>query len=149
MTMLLITACHPSGQNPGTPTPAQPPANSTPPWSVSLDISGGIAGQMRNISVDQSGLAILTDKKTASRAEQSLSAQQVQALARLIETLPASKSGTRQSSQCRDCINYQLTAEFNGVKRRRVVQDIYLPESDAEALIQYLMALTSTMDSNR
>ena len=142
--ILLISACAPTGQS---QEPATEQGQDTVPasWSALLNISGGFAGLMREISIDQSGQVVLVDKKRKSQFEKQVTPQELQNIAELLTLLPVDTPSDQRSSQCRDCITYRLVTTVNGKKRQMVTDDAKLRDSDAKDLIRVMTTLASGM----
>ena len=121
------------------------PANAHSNWSAILKLSGGFAGQMREIHVDQTGQATLTDKKLNTRFEKQVTPQELQNIAKLVTLLPVDLPPDQRSSQCRDCITYTLVTRVNGAKQTLVTDDSKLHDSGAKDLIRSLATLASGM----
>ena len=141
--LLISTACSPTGEDKTAVGQAENTANTS--WAASLDISGGFAGLMQNIAIDQSGKAIFINKKTNSRVEQRIPPNVLREYAKLVEGLPLVKPDTRPFNQCRDCISYTLLTDFNGTKQHTTIDDTEMQNSAAKVLIQKLTALASKM----
>lgn len=144
--LLAISACAPTEQNQETTTDQPLQAHSN--WSAVLGLSGGFAGQMREIRIDQSGQATLIDKKTKSRFEKLVTPQELQDIAKLVTLLPVDLPPDQRSSQCRDCITYRLVTTVNDTKQLLVTDDAKLHDSDAKDLIRSLATLARKMMKN-
>ena len=142
--ILLIYACNPTEQSTAKST-AQPTPDSDPDWTLTLYISGGYAGLIRNISLDQTGRAILVDEKLKSRVETSVTPNDLQMFTKLVKILPSRAAGGSRSTQCRDCITYKLVTNINDTKQQIIADDITLHESSAKELIQKLTRLAAGM----
>lgn len=144
LSIMLMTACAPNGQSPES-VQTQTDGTADSKWSVILNISGGIAGQMRQISVDETGRAVLVNKKTKSQIEKQVTPQDLQNIARLVKLLPVKTAPDQRSSQCRDCISYQLVATVDGTNQQRATDSLNLHDSDVNELIQAMSTLASGM----
>ena len=118
-------------------------------WSATLNYSGGFAGLMRSISIDQTGKAVFQDNRTGSQIERKLEPDHLQVYADLVKILPGRTSADNRSNQCRDCINYSLVVVYDGIHKRRMADDLSLKDSDAKALISKLTKLASELDKNK
>lgn len=102
-----ISACVPAV------TPASE-AGAAGPWEVSFELSGGIAGAMKQIVVSNDGRLIGENLKRRTRIEKRLSADQVKELDRLIGQAESAPAPADSPSRCADCIEYRLTVSRSG-----------------------------------
>jgi len=140
----LISACTPTEPDTGS---TAPPATVVPDhnWSATLIIAGGLAGQLIEITVDQSGKALLSDKRRNTRIEKQLTRKELERIAQAMTSLPASSKTVNRFSKCRDCYLYTLTAVDNGNPIKITADDLSLQNSDARELIQLLSTLATEM----
>ena len=146
--LLLLSACSPTGQNQESAT-EQPQDTASPNWSVMLNISGGFAGLMQTLTLDQSGQAIFIDKRKKSRTEKQITREDLQIYADLVKNLADTDHAETRPDQCRDCINYALDISSDGKLKHRAVNTISLTNSDAKELISKLASLAAEMRANK
>ena len=79
----LLTACNSVGED------TQIPQSE---WSATLNYSGGFAGLMRSISIDQTGRVVFQDNRTRSQIEKKLEPDHLQVYADLIKALSGHES---------------------------------------------------------
>ena len=146
--MLLMSACAPTERSQESATPQQQAAVTTS-WSAILNISGGFAGLMQTLTLDQSGQAIFIDKRKKSRTEKQVTREDLQIYADLVKNLANTNRTETRPDQCRDCINYALDISSDGKLKRRAVNTISLTNSDAKELISKLASLAAEMRANK
>ena len=147
LVLLLLCACTPTGETQAS-AESQPTTATDSNWSALLSLSGGFAGQMREISIDQSGQAVLIDKKTHARFEKQVTPQELQNIAKLVKLLAVDLPPDQRSSRCRDCITYRLVTTVDETKRQLVTDDVNLHDSGAKELIRSLATLATEMMKN-
>jgi hypothetical protein len=130
--LFIVAGCHPLEQ-------------STPDWSASLTISGGIAGHMTEISLDQTGRAVLLDKRKKTETRKQLSAEDRDRFASQVQALSNSTAGIKPNKQCRDCILYSLVTTYAESQQRWVTDSLGIQSSQARELIQDLTVLATGM----
>jgi len=100
---LLISACTPE-VTPGAP------AGIALSWQVGFELSGGIAGTMRRMTISHDGRLVAENLRRRLSVERRLSADQLRELHRLIENAqPAPEVAVRSLGRCADCMQYRLT----------------------------------------
>jgi hypothetical protein len=134
--LFLLSAC-----NPTTPQADQAATD----WSITLDISGGFAGLMQTLTLDQSGQGVLIDQRKKSRIEKQVTGQDLRTYAELVKNLADASHAKSLPDQCRDCINYSLTVRYDSTVKRRAVNNLTLADSDAKQLLTRLMSLVTQM----
>ena len=122
--------------------------NSEANWSITLNISGGFAGIMQTVNLDQTGKAILVDNKLKLKVEKQVTKQELQTYVKLVKNLPDIPDTKAKPGQCRDCFNYSLVAIYADTQKRRVVDSMAITESDAKELITKLTVLAKEMKSS-
>ena len=100
---LLVSACGPA-------VTAGTPAGATRSWEVGFELSGGIAGMMKQMTISHDGRLVAENLKRRTRVEKRMSADQLRELHRLVEQAQ-SVQGTAMGSpgRCADCMQYRLT----------------------------------------
>ena len=148
LAMLFLSACTPVEQQNDKLTTKTTVASGSP-WSVTLEKSGGFAGVMQSITLDQTGTAVFTDQKTKFRAEKQLDANELQTSAAAVKSLATKAETAKRFSQCRDCFNYTLITTSDQGKQKFITDDIQMPQSVSKDLIQMLNNLASTMQKSK
>jgi hypothetical protein len=146
--MLLMSACAPTERSQESATALQQAAVTTS-WSAILNISGGFAGLMQTLTLDQSGQAIFIDKRKKSRTAKQITREDLQIYADLVKNLADTNRANSRPDQCRDCINYALEISSDGKLKHREVNTISLTNSDAKELISKLASLAAEMRANK
>jgi hypothetical protein len=108
---LLISACVPE-VNPETPARSAP-------WEVRFELSGGIAGTMKQMTIYHDGRLVAENLRRRINVDRRLSADQLRELRRLVDRA-ASTAGTatRSLGRCADCMQYRLTVTASEGKPR-------------------------------
>lgn len=130
--LLLLSGCNPLEQ-------------SSQDWSAALIVSGGIAGLIQEISIDQSGRAVLLDKRKKSETSEQLSSNELNRLASQLQALSGVTASVKRHRQCRDCIMYSLITTYAGNQQRWVTDNLSIQQSEARELIQSLTGLAARM----
>ena len=101
--ILLISACVPE-VNPETP------AGTARSWEVRFELSGGIAGTMKKMTIHHDGRLMAENLRRRLSVERRLSADQLRELHRLVEhAQPAPEAAVRSMGRCADCMQYRLS----------------------------------------
>jgi hypothetical protein len=100
---LSISACMPAAA-PGTL------AGAALAWEVGFELSGGIAGTMKQMTISHDGRLVGQNLRRRTSVERRLSADQLREIHRLIERAqPAPETAVRSLGRCADCMHYRLT----------------------------------------
>ena len=100
---LLISACGPA-------VTAETQAGATRSWEVGFELSGGIAGMMKQLTISEDGRLVAENLRRRVRVEKRLSTDRLRELHRLIdkaESAPGTATGF--PGRCADCMQYRLT----------------------------------------
>ena len=106
---LSISACGPS-------VTAGSQAVAARSWEVSFELSGGIAGTMKQMTISHDGRLVAENLKRRTRVEKRMAPDQLRDLDRMIgqaRSEPATPAGTL-GRRCADCIQYRLTVSGAG-----------------------------------
>ncbi len=90
-------------------------AGATRPWEVGFELSGGIAGTMKQMTISHDGRLVAENLRRRVRVEKRLSADQLRELDRLVEraeSAPGMATGSPRG--CADCMQYRLTVTRSG-----------------------------------
>ena len=134
--VLVLTAC--TKETGVTYTP--PPMEET--WTVKMTQSGGIMGLLRSIEVDSEGKYFVADERAGETVSGDLSGDEITQLQRLITDLVFTPSVN--PAICADCFIYDIEINSGGKKMIVNVDDISLPDSGMEPLVEFLRGI---MDS--
>lgn len=126
------------------PTPiATSPAQALPKlsgdWLVTLAQSGGIAGVSRSLEITSSGEMTINDIRTGEKKTSQLQSEKLVALGNLVAASTFHLSS--QPSVCADCFIYNLQITSGGGDFQAEVDDVNLPDSGLQPVINYLAAL--------
>ena len=148
MVMVMVSGCHSPESQVSTAQVATPAAsnNSAPAaqtWSVRVVITGGFAGEHREIAIDgAAGRAVLTNHKTGQRKEQALPGADHDQIAQLVRTLPK-ELASQSNGNCNDCFNFDLDVSRDGVAQSVRLESFMLSDSVYGPLIAKLLALNA------
>jgi len=133
---LLISACVPV-------ITAGTHAGATRSWEVGFELSGGIAGMMKQMTVFHDGRLVAENLRRRIRVEKRLSTDQLRELHRLIEQAESAPGMAMGSpSRCADCMHYRLTV--TGPEGRPTVSEsgaIEQQQSRSPELIKFLIVV--------
>jgi cell division protein FtsL len=89
---------------------AEPSRQSLGPWQVKYNLSGGIAGIIRELTLNSDGQLIAVDSRNNIRKEISASPDQLGEVKKLLENLQtASENVPKPTQNCFDCLNSKIT----------------------------------------
>jgi hypothetical protein len=109
-------------------------------WTLELTQSGGFAGVHLGVEVTSAGQLTATDERSRRTATQTLSADTMDELRRLIAQAAISSAAGKPSS-CADCFIYDLVLKSGSGTAQMQADDVTLPTSSTQALITYLRSL--------
>jgi hypothetical protein len=133
----LLSACGLARPGSATPQSLPSPAGN---WTVELTQSGGFAGVQLNLEVTSAGQLTATDERSGRTVTQTLSAETMVELRRLIAQAGVSGAGGNPSA-CADCFVYDLMLKSDSGTIQMRADDVTLGDSKAQALISYLRTL--------
>ncbi len=134
---LLLAACGPAAQFPGTPLASPTPAGD---WTVKLTQSGGFAGVMLTVQVSSNGTLVAANQRAGRSVTRSVPTETIAQIAHqsygLVQITPVPRR-----SGCADCYLYRL--EFSSPGRSGYIEadDTTLSASSAADLIRLLQQL--------
>ncbi len=133
---LLISACGPA-------VTAEAQAGAARSWEVGFELSGGIAGMMKQMTISQDGRLVAENLRSRIRVEKRLSTDQLRELHRLIEQAESAQGTAMGSpSRCADCMQYRLTV--TGREGRPAVSEggiLEQQQSRSPELIKFLIGV--------
>ncbi len=89
---------------------AEPSRESLGPWQVKYNLSGGIAGIIRELTLNSDGQLIAVDSRNNIRKELSASPEQLGEIKKLLENLQtAAENVPKPTQNCFDCLNSKIT----------------------------------------
>jgi len=128
-------------------TAAEGPCESAVAWSITFEVSGGLAGMDRTLSLDSEGKAVAADVRKGTEASASLTDEQVARVGALLQTLCPFES-TRRKTICADCLSYELVIQWGDQSFRLSATDVTLAEQRLEPLVSELNALLGEVLKN-
>jgi hypothetical protein len=133
-----LTSCRPARTPLATP---QTLPNLTGDWSVKMTQTGGIMGMHRSVEITSDGMMRLEAARDASQiTERQLPAAQLEKLKELVNAAALLPPPSTQAI-CADCFIYDIQITANGRVFAAQLNDISLPDSGLEALINFLKDL--------
>jgi hypothetical protein len=137
---LLVSGCAPaSTQEPLATRPSRPGSE----WNVKMAQSGGIMGLMRSVEVSSDGGYTVTDGRANKTATGKLDESGLSELREIVET--SQFISGNPPGVCADCFIYEIEIRSGGNTFTAQVDDITLPGSGMEPLVEFLRGL---MDSS-
>ena len=116
------------------------PCESAVAWSVDFEVSGGLMGIHRSLSLDSGGEAGAIDVRKRVEAASSLVPARIEQVAGLLRDLCPFEQSVRQAA-CADCLLYELTIQWGDEDVRLKASDVTLKEQGLESLVGELNAL--------
>jgi hypothetical protein len=143
---LLVASCTNLPANTPTDIPAATPTLPavSNEWTVKMTHSGGIMGLMRSVEISSDGNYTVTDDRTRKDIKGKLSESELETLSGVVTNAKLTNSDKPGISVCADCFIYELEILSNGKISTIQLDDITLPGSGMEALVNSLREL---MDS--
>ena len=131
-----------------TPVPEKPISSNLPAsddkWMVKMTHSGGIMGLSRSIEISSDGKFTVVDKRTNKTISEELSIVEVSKVKELISTSKYVSPTKPNGMVCADCFIYDVEIQTDGEEFAVQLNDISLPESGLEPLVDYLRNLIDT-----
>jgi hypothetical protein len=125
----------------GTTIPGRKPLES---WNIVYGVSGGFAGLRRQMELESTGKAIVTDLRQKRTVKQQATKEQMTKIANALSRIDfpeAQKTKSGRSSNCRDCFEYTIIMFSDGRPYRLHFDDESLRGSPCAGLA----GLLSTM----
>lgn len=113
-------------------------------WEIEYEVSGGIAGIERRLSLSGNGKIIATDPKNKRSIEQRASPEQLTKIRNILvktdfSRMPETRS--KLTNRCADCFQHRLTVNVEGQGHRLHFTDLSLRDSEYAPLIGLLASL--------
>ena len=147
---LLVAGC----MSPLTPEPLKTPTSEKPitsnlpasngEWMIKMTHSGGIMGLSRSIEISADGKFTVVDKRANKTMNGELSAVELSKVRELISSTKYVSPDKPNGMACADCFIYDLEVRADGEKFAAQLNDISLPDSGLEPLVNYLRNLIDT-----
>jgi hypothetical protein len=116
--------------------PSQELPKLTGDWHVSMAQTGGIAGVSRTLEISSSGETTVIDERSKKQTTAQLPADKIAVLTELVAS--SKYQPISQPSGCADCFIYKLEISSAGEKFQVQLDDISLPNSGLQPLINFL-----------
>lgn len=142
---LLITGCGPASIPEPLNTPTTKPSAPGNDWTIKMTQSGGIMGRSRSIEVSSEGKYTVVDDRANETVTGELTTNELSELNKLVMTsnyVPATKPN---GTGCADCFVYDLEVQVNGEKFSIQLNDVSLPNSGLEPLVNFLRDMMDTV----
>ena len=133
---ILLSACG------GEPTIAYTPPALDENWSVTMTLSGGIAGLMQNIEVNSDGSYTVSDQRAGNTKTGTLTETQRTQLKGMLEGFQF--NSPKVPSGCADCFIYEVAITSSGKKMIVSADDVTLGDSGMGELVQFLRGIMDT-----
>jgi hypothetical protein len=142
--LVAMTAAVSAGQVQPSKDP-QAPALARGEWRIEFRVTGGLIGMDRSLELESSGALKATDRRRKAQVSGRLTQSELDQISSLVTAL---KTGSvAVDSNCRDCLQYDLTAHVNGRSLVHRLNDVTLsgaaPGPEQQQLIQVLMDLVN------
>lgn len=124
----------------------------TTPWSVSMTISGGIAGWQRAIELDHTGVTVVHDLRLQRRVATTTANKTLAAIDDLITELQPGSGPVSQAkakTSCADCVLTRLIVQKDGESFKITSSDLSKLDPTAKSLIEQLMGLLNSSLSTK
>lgn len=108
-------------------------------WSIKMYQSGGIMGLRRNIELKSDGNYTVTDERTGKSVKHELTQTQVANFQNMINAMQF--TAKKSNAVCADCFIYSLEIQSNGQKMTMQLDDMSLPDSGMQPLVDSLRKL--------
>jgi len=105
-------------------------------WQLTLQLTGGIAGNDRQLELASTGELKVTDRRRGTHAITQASASELTQIASMVADLKSADPVRR--STCRDCIQYDLTIRLSGRPLVFSLNDVSVVGTPVEPLIKVL-----------
>lgn len=112
-------------------------------WSLQYEVSGGIAGLRRQLTLNSDTQLIAIDEKRNKRITQQATQEQITNLTTLLKSLKipaASVAPSRLNSHCADCFQYRLTLTLNDQQQTINLDDSQLQQDSKYAKLINLLS---------
>lgn len=147
---ILLAACGkaaPTQQSLPSPAPLptlQQISSLTGKWTVSMRLSGGIAGLSRSIEISSDGAVVAKDERNGKTAKRQLTSDELTQFADLVKSASFKSQGGGLTG-CADCFNYNIEISSNSEKFTTQFDDTNLSDSGMGPVAEYLRKLMSQM----
>jgi uncharacterized protein YceK len=128
------------------PMPKSTPTSSAPvsEWTISMTHSGGIMGLSRSIEISSDGKLTVVDNRTNKTVSGKITTDDLSELNELLMSIDNHSTGKPNGMVCADCFIYDLEVRRDGERMVIQLNDITLPGSEYEVLINQLRGLMDT-----
>lgn len=143
LTLFLILAGGLAGclQTPFAPSfPAESRRGMSGDWRILFKVSGGFSGLRRTMELSSTGAMTVIEQKSARQVVSLTPEDELAEIALFIENVKSLQLSGRVLT-CRDCLEYDLTVRKNGQQFSIQLNDLSLPDSGIEPLINSLVNL--------
>jgi hypothetical protein len=113
-----------------------------PKWQLTFRVSGGFAGLDRALVISSNGDVSAEDRRKQVKASTKATASELKQISSSLDLIKGAAPNGR-SSQCRDCLLYEIESEANGQRVRVQFDDTTLQKSGLADLTSLLSTLLS------
>ncbi len=108
-------------------------------WTtIKMSQSGGFIGLSRSIEISADGKYIAVDNRANKTVNGELSADELFALNKLVAGYKSANVMKPENTGCADCFVYDLQIQGSGKNISAQLNDVTLPKSGMEALVNFL-----------
>jgi hypothetical protein len=138
---LLLAGCKPAvAPKPPVFTPPVPSGE----WKIKMNHSGGIMGLSRSIEVASDGKFTVMDERAGKTITAELTENELSELNKQVMNFNFIPASRPSGMGCADCFIYDLKIQTSGKIFSIQLNDISLPNSGLESLVNYLRGLIDT-----
>ena len=143
---LLVSGCARSAAPAPAQTPTSAPLKSNLPelsgkWTIHLTHSGGIMGLLRSMEISSDGKFTVVDERAGKTVNGELSVENLAKLKKEVASSKYMQPIQPDGMVCADCFIYDLAIQGNDEKFAVQLNDISLPDSGLESLVDFLRNL--------
>ena len=113
-------------------------------WTVSMQLSGGIAGLSRSIEITSNGAVVAKDERNGKTVNRQLTSNELNQLMNLIKS-SSLKTSSGSPGACADCFIYAIKITSDNGIFSSTSDDVNLSNSGMSSVVKYLMDLLTQM----
>lgn len=108
-------------------------------WTLTFELSGGIAGFMRRLRISSTGDLFAEDLRRNVAGSARAGSDEIAQLNSFVAA--GHRDRKSRSASCRDCLEYVVDIDVNGRRSRLELDDLSLQDSDLTPVINLLSTL--------
>ena len=113
-------------------------------WNIKFTHSGGIMGLLRSIEISSNGSYTVKDERTKKSVSLTLDAAEMEQLKTIVSSSTYIAPDPKNNIICADCFVFDLEIAGSDSNFKTQLNDISLPASGLEDLIDFLRSLMDT-----